>query len=302
MQVSIGAALTGSHPTLSFEFFPPKTPKGFDSLWRAIRELEAAAPDFVSITYGAGGSTQERTLAVVHRVLAETDLLPVMHLTCVGAVRSQLVEIAQELLDAGITNVLALRGDPPDGPGGTWTETPGGLRYAADLVALLRQIGPFCIGVAAFPEGHPESPDLDQDVRRLAAKCRAGADFAITQFFFDVVQYRDLVDRLRAQGCDTPVIPGVLPVTNPAQTRRFAKLAGATIPPEVDERFRAVEHDPAAVHDVGVEVARDLARDLLALGAPGLHFYTLNRAAATMEVCAELRQDASWRRPAPQSL
>jgi methylenetetrahydrofolate reductase (NADPH) len=301
MQVNIGAALTGLQPTLSFEFFPPKTPKGFENLWKAIGRLEDLSPDFVSITYGAGGSTQEGTLAVVHRILAETALLPVMHLTCVGAARSQLIEFARELLDAGITNVLALRGDPPDGPGGTWAQAPGGLRYASDLVHLLRQIGPFCIGVAAFPEGHPESLDLDDDARWLAAKCLAGADFAITQFFFDATQYRDLVDRLRSHGCDTPVIPGVLPVTNPAQTRRFAQLAGATIPPDVDERFRAVEHDPAAVHDVGVEVARDLSRDLLALGAPGLHFYTLNRAASTMDVCAELRIDASSR-GSPQRL
>jgi methylenetetrahydrofolate reductase (NADPH) len=301
MQVSIGAAVAGSQPTLSFEFFPPKTPKGFENLWRAIGRLEDLSPDFVSITYGAGGSTQEGTLAVVHRILAETALLPVMHLTCVGAARSQLVEFAGELLDAGITNVLALRGDPPGGPGGTWAQAPGGLRYASDLVHLLRQLGPFCIGVAAFPEGHPESSDLDDDARWLAAKCRAGADFAITQFFFDVRQYRDLVDRLRSHGCETPVIPGVLPVTNPAQTRRFAKLAGATIPPDVDERFRAVEHDPTAVYEVGVEVACDLSRDLLALGAPGLHFYTLNRAAATMDVIAELRLDASAR-TSPQRL
>jgi methylenetetrahydrofolate reductase (NADPH) len=288
MPRSVSAILAGSRPTLSFEFFPPKTPKGFDNLWCAIRELEDLRPDFVSITYGAGGSTQDRTLAIVHRVLAETSLLPVMHLTCVGAVRSQLADMARELLDGGITNVLALRGDPPGGPGGAWTETPGGLRYASDLVHLLREVGQFDIGVAAFPEGHPESRDLDSDVRWLAAKCAAGADFAITQFFFDVAQYRAMIDRLRALGCDTPVIPGVLPVTNPAQTRRFAALAGATIPPEVDERFRAVEHDPAAVYDVGVEVARDLARDLLDLGVPGLHFYTLNRARATREVCADL--------------
>jgi methylenetetrahydrofolate reductase (NADPH) len=302
MPLHVGQMLRVAQPTLSFEFFPPKTPEGHDGLWRVIRELEVLQPDFISVTYGAGGSTRDRTLALVERVLAETDLLPVMHLTCVGTVRAELVDFARVVLDAGITNVLALRGDPPSGVGGTWTQTEGGLRYASELVDLLRSLGPFCVGVAAFPEGHPESPDLDSDVARLAHKCAAGADFAITQFFFQVDQYRRMIAALRSTGCTTPVVPGILPVTNPEQTRRFAKLAGATIPEALDERFRQVEHDRTAVHDLGVEVATQLGRDLLKIGAPGLHFYTLNRATATREVVEALRADGIWRSPSPTAL
>lgn len=297
MPPSIAELLRAREPTLSFEFFPPKTAEAQRALWRTVRQLEDLAPDFVSVTYGAGGSTRDRTLAVVERIHTETTLRPVMHLTCVGVDRDDLTEMARHLLKVGITNVLALRGDPPGGPGGPWVETPGGLRYASELVGLLAETGPFSIGVAAFPEGHPESADPDDDVARLAAKCAAGADYAITQFFFEVEQYTSLVDRLRALGCDTPIIPGVLPVTNPAQTRRFAELAGATIPADLDERFRAVEDDPAAVHDLGVAQAIDLARDLLACGAPGLHFYTLNRVEATRRVCTALQRDGVWRIP-----
>lgn len=302
MTVTVGGLVSGARPTLSFEFFPPKTDDGVRALWRTIRALEPYAPDFVSVTYGAGGSTRDRTMGIVRRIRAETRLLPVMHLTCVGADRSALRALATEVRDAGIVNVLALRGDPPDGPGGVWTETPGGLRYASDLVRLLRGVGPFSVGVAAFPEGHPESRDLDADAAWLAEKCVAGADYAITQFFFDAEQYEGLVARLRARGCATPVIPGVLPVTNPAQTRRFAGMAGATIPPALDERFRAVEHDRDAVLELGVEVATDLARDLLAAGAPGLHFYTLNRSAATAAVCSALRDGGTWRTPVTPTL
>jgi methylenetetrahydrofolate reductase (NADPH) len=217
-----------------------------------------------------------------------------MHLTCVGATSAELTALARHLLDVGITDVLALRGDPPDGPGGTWTQAEGGLRYAADLVRLLADIGPFDVGVAAFPESHPESSSRDEDVRRLAEKCDAGASYAITQFFFDVKQYTTLVEDLRAIGCTTPVVPGVLPITNPVQTRRFAAKVGATIPPDLDERFRVVEHDRDATYEVGVRQAIDLTLDLLASGAPGVHFYTMNRVAATREVCAELRLAGAW--------
>lgn len=294
MREPIQALLRAPRPTLSFEFFPPRTPEGQRTLWRTIDDLASLRPDFVSVTYGAGGSTRDRTLGIVERIRRETALRPVMHLTCVGSTRDELVGIARNLLDLRITDVLALRGDPPDGPGGAWAQTPGGLRYAADLVTLLAALGPFEIGVAAFPESHPESSDRDEDIRNLAGKCRAGAGYAITQFFFDVKQYVALVEDLDAIGCDTPVVPGVLPVTNPAQTRRFAALAGATIPPGLDAEFRAVEDDTAAVQALGVRKAVELSRDLLAAGAPGLHFYTLNRVAATRQVCAALAADGVW--------
>ena len=294
MPPAIPALLQAPRPTLSLEFFPPKTEEAQRALWRTIGELSDLAPDFVSVTYGAGGSTRDRTLAVVERIRAETDLRPVMHLTCVGATAAELTALARHLLDVGITDVLALRGDPPDGPGGTWSQAEGGLRYAADLVRLLADIGVFDVGVAAFPESHPESPSREDDVRRLAEKCAAGAGYAITQFFFDVKQYTTLVEDLRDIGCTTPVVPGVLPVTNPVQTRRFAAKVGATIPADLDERFRAVEHDKAATYEVGVRQAIDLTLDLLASGAPGVHFYTMNRVAATREVCAELRRAGAW--------
>jgi len=291
MPASIASLLRADAPTLSFEFFPPKTDQGRRTLWHTVEDLADLAPDFVSVTYGAGGSTRDRTLDVIEWIRDRTGLRPVMHLTCVGATRSELTALARELADHGVTDVLALRGDPPDGPAGEWTATEGGFRYAAELVALLTDIGGFEVGVAAFPEGHPASPSREADVAHLAAKCAAGAGYAITQFFFDVKQYVALVDDLRATGCDTPIVPGLLPVTNPAQTRRFAAAAGATIPAELDAAFRAVEEDPAEVHALGVTRAIGLGRDLLAAGAPGLHIYTLNRAAATRQVCEALRAD-----------
>lgn len=293
MPASIATLLRADAPTLSFEFFPPKTEQGRHTLWHSINDLADVAPDFVSVTYGAGGSTRDRTLAVIQRIHDNTALRPVMHLTCIGSTREELTALVHELADRGITDVLALRGDPPDGPAGTWRATDGGFHYAADLVALLNEIGGFEVGVAAFPEGHPASTSRASDVTHLAAKCAAGAGYAITQFFFDVKQYVALVDDLRAIGCDTPIVPGVLPVTNPAQTRRFAAAAGATIPAELDAAFRAVEDDPAAVHALGVGRAIELARDLLAAGAPGLHIYTLNRAAATRQICEALRAEGA---------
>lgn len=293
MPVPITSLLRADTPTLSFEFFPPKTEQGRRTLWRTMEDLADLTPDFVSVTYGAGGSTRDRTLAVIERTRDRTPLRPVMHLTCVGSTRDELTALARELADRSITDVLALRGDPPDGPAGTWLATDGGFHYAAELVALLDDIGGFEVGVAAFPEGHPESPSREADIAHLAAKCAAGAGYAITQFFFDVKQYVALVNDLRAIGCDTPIVPGVLPVTNPAQTRRFAAAAGATIPAELDAAFHAVEDDPAAVHALGVGRAIELARDLLAAGAPGLHIYTLNRAAATRQVCEALHAEGA---------
>lgn len=277
----------GRH-SVSFEFFPPATDEGERQLWRAIRELEPLAPSFVSVTYGAGGSTRDRTVRVTGRIATETTLTPLGHLTCVGAGVAELRRVVGAYADAGVRNILALRGDPPGGPGTTWVGHPDGLEHAADLVRLVRGLGDFCVGVAAFPEGHPESADLDSDARHLAAKVAAGADFAITQFFFHAEDYVALVERAARYGCTVPIIPGLMPVTNVRQIERFAQLSGAAFPADLAARLHAVQDDPAAVRAIGVEVACELGAQLLAAGAPGLHFYTLNRSTATREIAHAL--------------
>ena len=286
MQSKVTDLLAAGTPSFSFEFFPPKTDEGERILWQAITELEPLRPTFVDVTYGAGGSDQERTLSVVKRIVADTSLTVVAHLTCVGATEDQLRATAHEFADAGIRNVLALRGDMPGGPQATWEATRGGLRYAEDLVRLLHEEGDFCVGVAAFPEGHPESPDRNVDARFLAQKCAAGADFAITQVFFRAQDYFSHVEAARAHGCDVPIIPGVMPVTNVSQIERFAALSGADFPTDLAERLHEVAHDPEAVRAIGVEVAADLSDELIDGGAPGIHFYTLNRSTATREIYA----------------
>jgi methylenetetrahydrofolate reductase (NADPH) len=288
MQRSIRELLAEGRPTFSFEFFPPKTDEGERTLWRAIRELEPLSPSFVDVTYGAGGSTRDRTLAIVRRIVAETSLTVVAHLTCVAATREDLCRVIADLAEAGVRNVLALRGDMPEGPMAEWRAHEGGLHYAADLVRLLHEEGDFCVGVAAFPESHPESPDEATDVRYFVEKVEAGADFAITQFFFDAGDYFRLVKAAAESGCDVPIIPGVMPVTNVSQIERFSALSGADFPADLAARLHEVEDDPEAVREIGVEVAGDLCRELLDGGAPGLHFYTLNRSTATREIYESL--------------
>ncbi len=272
----------------SFEFFPPATDEGERLLWQAIRELEPLEPSFVSVTYGAGGSTRDRTIRVTENLGVETTLTALGHLTCVGSSRAELRQVVGQYAAAGVRNVLALRGDPPGGPGAGWEQHPDGLRYAVELVELVKGLGDFCVGVAAFPERHPEAADLESDARVLVAKADAGADFAITQFFFSADSYFRLVDRVRALGCDLSIVPGVMPVTNVRQIERFAQLSGTTFPAELADRLHAVEDDPHAVRAIGVEVASELGDELLQGGAPGLHFYTLNRSTATREVYANL--------------
>ncbi len=291
MSADVRTLLLAARPSFSFEFFPPKTDAGERVLFEAVRDLEPLRPTFVDVTYGAGGSTRDRTLRVVKRLAAETSLTVVAHLTCVGATRDELRSVARDFAEAGIRNVLALRGDMPEGPTAPWTATPGGVEHADDLVRLLHEEGDFCVGVAAFPEGHPASPDRDTDVKYLAQKCAAGADFAITQFFFRADDYFRLVDAAAGLGCAVPIIPGVMPVTNVAQIERFAALSGARFPDDLARRLRAVAADEAAVRAIGVEVAVDLCTELLAGGAPGIHFYTLNRSTATREIYARLRPD-----------
>lgn len=284
MAVTVRELLAAPGTCCSFEFFPPKTDEGEAQLWRAIAELDELRPSFVSVTYGAGGSTRDRTLRIVSRIVRETDLVPVAHLTCVGASRDSLRETLADLAEAGVRNVLAIRGDPPGGPGTPFTPHPQGPTYAAELVQLARDVADFCVGVAAFPDVHPESPDRASDVEHMAAKCAAGADYAITQFFFGIGAYDRLVADLAAIGCDVPVIAGVMPVTNVAQIERMAQMSGAEFPAPLAERLHRVADDPRAVRRVGVEVATDLCQGLLERGVPGLHFYTLNRSTATREV------------------
>jgi methylenetetrahydrofolate reductase (NADPH) len=280
--------LASGRRSYSFEFFPPKTDAGEAQLWRAIRELESLRPSFVSVTYGAGGSTRDRTVRITGRIAAETTLTPVGHLTCVGSSVAELRSVVGAYADAGVRNVLALRGDPPGGPGGVWEQHPEGLAHADDLVRLVRGLGDFCVGVAAFPERHPESPDVEADARVLAAKAAAGAEFAVTQFFFDADDYFALVERAERHGTRIPIVPGIMPVTNVAQIQRFAALSGAAFPAALADRLRAVADDPEAVRAIGVEVATELCERLLAGGAPGLHFYTLNRSTATREIYRNL--------------
>ncbi|HET7899853.1 MAG TPA: methylenetetrahydrofolate reductase [NAD(P)H] [Candidatus Nanopelagicales bacterium] len=273
----------GGH-SFSFEFFPPKTDDGERILFQAIRELEGLRPTFVSVTYGAGGTTRDRTVRITERIAEETTLLPVAHLTCVGASVADLRSVIGQYAAAGIRNVLALRGDPPGGPGTPWVQHDGGFEHADELVALVRSLGDFSVGVAAFPEGHPESPSLEHDARVLLAKQQAGAEFAVTQLFFQTSHYVALLQRARAVGVTIPILPGIMPLTNVAQIDRFSQLSGTDFPADLAARFRAVADDADAVHALGVESASQLCQELLDAGAPGLHFFTLNRSTSTREV------------------
>lgn len=272
-------------PTFSFEFFPPKDSEGETRLWSAIEGLESIAPDFISVTYGAGGSTRDRTIRIASEISLHTKIPTVAHLTCVGSTEDELVEILAKYRQAGIVNILALRGDPVGGPRTPWVTTPGGFDHADQLVSLAAELGGFTIGVAAFPDGHPASNgDFDRDIDVLLEKERRGATFATTQFFFEAQRWIDLVERLQARGSSMPVIPGILPVTNVKQLNRMAELTGTPIPSSLSERFAKVEDNPEDVRKLGVEIATQLSQDLLHAGAAGIHFYTMNTSTATREV------------------
>jgi methylenetetrahydrofolate reductase (NADPH) len=274
--------------TVSFEFFPPKTDEAARELEKAIGELEPLGPNFVSVTYGAGGSTRERTRDIVLHIQRDAGITAMAHLTCIAHDPADLVSLLEQYRAAGIENILALAGDPPADEVDIGPVQPGELRYASELVDLVHEVGDFCVGVAAHPELHPRSNgDRGADRDRLAAKLEH-ADFAITQFFFEPEPYLTMVDELAQRGVTKPVLPGIMPVTNAKQVQRFAQLAGAEFPPRLAARFDAVADDSAAVRALGVELATELCRDLLAAGVPGLHFYTLNRSTATREIWSNL--------------
>ena len=275
--------------SFSFEFFPPKDEAGEEQLWQAITELEPYGPTFVSVTYGAGGTTRDRTVAITERIARETSLLPVAHLTCVGHTVEEISCILDELRDAGVTHVMALRGDPPTGPGTPWTPTEGGLTYANELVALIRERLDMRIGVAAFPEGHVEAADLEADARVLKAKYDAGAEFAVTDMVLRASDYVALVERAQAIGADLPIIPGIMPILNLRSMERMVEFSGRQLPEEVRSRLVPLADDPVALRAEGIVIATELCEALLDAGAPGLHFFTLNRSKATREIFANLR-------------
>ncbi len=273
----------------SLEFFPPKDSEGEVRLWDALQALESMAPEFVSVTYGAGGSTRNRTIGVTKEVTHRTKIPTVAHLTCVGSNRPELISILHMYRAAGIRGVLALRGDPVGGPRAPWTPVSDGFTHADQLVQLIREFGGFDIGVAAFPDGHPSSDgDSKKDIDVLLRKERLGATFATTQFFFEVAKWEQLVSAMAARGSTMPIIPGILPITNVKQLHRMAELGGTPIPPRVSAAFAAVEDDAEAVHALGIELASQLCEELLIAGAPSLHFYTMNSSTATMEIYRNL--------------
>ena len=284
---------TANRPLYSFEFFPPGTPAAQRTLWQAVRELESLGPDFVSVTYGANGSTRDRTINATRKIARETTLRTMGHLTCVSQSRQDVRRVVGAYADAGVKHILAVRGDPPGGPTALWEPHPEGLANATELVRMVAALGDFCIGVAAFPDLHPDKFDADVDARVLVEKAEAGASFAITQLFFTAQNYFDLVERVRSYGCDLPIIPGIMPVTTLRQVERFAELSGAALPASLVARLRQHAEDPVAVRALGVEVATTLCEDLLDSGAPGLHFFTQNRSTATRAIYANLRVSRS---------
>ena len=277
------------HMTVSVEFFPPKDDAGEARLWEASSALESIAPDFISVTYGAGGSTRDRTIAITKEITKRTGRGTVAHLTCVGSSKEELIEILSQYKAAGIKSILALRGDPVGGPAANWVKTDGGFDHADQLVELAISQGGFDVGVAAFPDGHPASVgNSEKDIDVLIRKEQLGATFATTQFFFESSKWESLVSKLGARGSKLPVIAGILPITNVKQLHRMAELGGTPIPEKISKLFNEISEDPDAVRKAGADLATKLCEELIALKVPGLHFYTMNTAIATLEICNNL--------------
>jgi methylenetetrahydrofolate reductase (NADPH) len=281
---SLENTFTGKIPSVSFEFFPPKTPEMEQKLWDAIIQLEKLKPSFVSVTYGAGGSTRERTHHTVKRMVHETSLKPAAHLTCVAASKQEVDSVARAYWEAGVRHIVALRGDPLGGAE-TYVPHPEGYRYSCELVEGLKKIADFEISVAAFPEKHPDSASFEADIDYLKKKIDAGATRAITQYFFDVEHYFRFIEKVRAAGVTIPIVPGILPVGNVAQVKKFSAMCGASVPAWLDKLFDGLDNDPAMRNLVAVSVASEQCRKLMEFGCEHLHFYTLNRADLTAAVC-----------------
>lgn len=284
-------------PVFSFEFFPPKTPEGEANLQRALAELQELKPDYVSVTYGAGGSTRGKTLDIIRDIKAEHGLEAMAHFTCVNATTDELRGVLDEMREVGVDNVLALRGDPPQGEE-RWTKTEGGLEYSRELIELIDDEYEFAIGAAAFPEVHIDATDAESDLRYLKEKVDAGAKFLITQLFFDNAYYYDFVERARDIGVDIPIIPGIMPIMNAGQVQRMTAMCGTAIPGPLQEQLEQRADDPAAAAELGVAYATLQCADLLANGAPGIHFYTLNKSPSTRAILSALRLMRPWERAA----
>jgi methylenetetrahydrofolate reductase (NADPH) len=291
----IDEILEQRRPVFSFEFFPPKTDEGRRTLEGTLEVLRDDAPDYVSMTYGAGGATRDSTVELTRWIKQDLGIEAMAHLSCVGEPTERLVEILQEVQAAGIDNVLALRGDPPRGET-EWRPHPGGLHYSVELIRLIRERFDFCVGAACFPEVHPDASDRDSDLGYARAKQEAGAGFLITQLFFDNELYFEFVEEARAAGVTVPIVPGIMPITNYGQIKRFTELCGASIPDELERELNGRADDPEAVAELGVAYATLQCSDLLARGAPGIHFYTLNRSPATRAILAALRAAHPWTR------
>jgi methylenetetrahydrofolate reductase (NADPH) len=277
------------HMTVSVEFFPPKDDAGEARLWEASSALETISPDFISVTYGAGGSTRDRTIAITKEITKRTGRGTVAHLTCVGSSKEELIEILNQYKGAGIKSILALRGDPVGGPAAKWLTTDGGFDHADQLVELAVSQDGFDVGVAAFPDGHPASAgNSEKDIDVLIRKEQLGATFATTQFFFESSKWEKLVSKLETRGSKLPVIAGILPITNVKQLHRMAELGGTPIPEKISKLFNEISEDPDAVRKAGADLATKLCEELIALKVPGLHFYTMNTAVATLEICKNL--------------
>ena len=279
--------LGGQRSAISFEFFPPKDQEGVNRLFATVAELAPFAPAYVSVTYGAGGSTRQLTVELVGRIQREVGIEAMAHLTCVGATRDELSSVLDQLESKGVENVIALRGDPPQGAT-SFVTVAGGFSHASELVGLVKRRGKFCIAGACYPEKHPEAESLESDLQALKRKVDAGAEFLITQLFFDNADYFAFVERARALGIHVPIVAGIMPITNVSQVKRFTAMCGARMPGQLMQKLERVASDPDAVHELGVEHAVQQCRELLARGVPGVHFYTLNRSKATVEILQRL--------------